>query len=511
LKNLATNVGIGTNDPIGKLSIKGNSGGNPDNPLFEVSDEFGNPVFTITSEGVRIYIKEYAKGASGGFAVGKYGIAKGIPDTTFLLVTPDSTRMFTSRFAKGVAQNFLKLTEDNYFIGHQAGENNITGVYNVFIGYQSGLNNTFGSKNYFIGYKSGYNNITGYSNVFIGDSAGYTNNSGYHNVFMGNQSGQNNTIGNYNVASGYKALFNNSEGDANSAYGEYTLYSNTTGDNNTAIGLNSMFYNEVGSNNTASGWNSMVFNSEGNGNTALGYMSLYSNAIGNGNTAIGTLALWESPLAVNNTAIGFNAFATPNNYGNSTALGANAQINNHNKVRIGDVNVTVIEGQVGLSVVSDGRFKTNVKDEVKGLDFIMKLHPVVYNFDTQKLDAFLMKDMPDSLKNERMSKNDYAESIAIRHTGFIAQEVEKAAIESVFVFDGIHHPTDENDNYSLVYSLFTVPLVKAVQELNEKNEAQQKEIQNLIEKLKEYETLKAEFEVIENELDAFKSEIRKKK
>ena len=63
-----------------------------------------------------------------------------------------------------------------------------------------------------------------------------------------------------------------------------------------------------------------------------------------------------------------------------------------------------------------------------------------------------------------MTKKDYSESSSIRQSGFIAQEVEKAAKESGYDFNGVHKPANENDNYSIGYSLFVVPLVKAVQE-----------------------------------------------
>ena len=49
-------------------------------------------------------------------------------------------------------------------------------------------------------------------------------------------------------------------------------------------------------------------------------------------------------------------------------------------------------------------------------------------------------------------------------TGFIAQEVEKAAHEVNYNFSGVGKPKDENGIYSLRYSEFVVPLVKAVQE-----------------------------------------------
>jgi predicted transcriptional regulator len=62
-----------------------------------------------------------------------------------------------------------------------------------------------------------------------------------------------------------------------------------------------------------------------------------------------------------------------------------------------------------------------------------------------------------------------AEQERVLHTGFIAQEVEQAAKDINFKFDGVHHPENDNDTYSIAYAEFVVPLVKAVQELNEEN------------------------------------------
>jgi hypothetical protein len=94
LNETSYKVGIGTNNPVGKLSVAGQIENNPDDALFEICDAVGNPIFRVTSEGVRIYVKDYAKGASGGFAVGRYGIAKDLPDTTYLIITADSTRFY---------------------------------------------------------------------------------------------------------------------------------------------------------------------------------------------------------------------------------------------------------------------------------------------------------------------------------------------------------------------------------------------------------------------------------
>ena len=69
----------------------------------------------------------------------------------------------------------------------------------------------------------------------------------------------------------------------------------------------------------------------------------------------------------------------------------------------------------------------------------------------------------------------------------LSQDVEQAMKESGYDFNGVHKPADENDNYSLAYSLFTVPLVKAVQEQQMMIDELKKQLELLkteIEKLK---------------------------
>ena len=57
-------------------------------------------------------------------------------------------------------------------------------------------------------------------------------------------------------------------------------------------------------------------------------------------------------------------------------------------------------------------------------------------------------------------------------TGFVAQDVEQAAAETGYEFSGIHKPETADGLYSITYSEFVVPLVKAVQELSKLNDAQ---------------------------------------
>jgi hypothetical protein len=203
------------------------------------------------------------------------------------------------------------------------------------------------------------------------------------------------------------------------------------------------------------------------------------------------MALSVTTTANSNTALGLYTFLSSDpSIFNSTAIGANAQVTTSNQVQIGGAGVTLIGGPVGWSVVSDGRFKNILKEEVKGLDFITRLSPVIYNFDAQKFDDFSLKNLSISLKNDIMSKKDYSQSGVLKRSGFVAQDVEKAAIEAGFEFNGVHHPVNENDNYSIDYSLLTVPLVKAVQELNAKNQDLQKQV----------DILKAELEAIKTML-----------
>jgi hypothetical protein len=72
-------------------------------------------------------------------------------------------------------------------------------------------------------------------------------------------------------------------------------------------------------------------------------------------------------------------------------------------------------------------------------------------------------------------QSEYAVTEKKIHTGFVAQDVEKAAQELHYDFDGVNHPQNDKDNYSLVYADFVPSLVKAVQELSEKNDDLQKQ------------------------------------
>ena len=74
----------------------------------------------------------------------------------------------------------------------------------------------------------------------------------------------------------------------------------------------------------------------------------------------------------------------------------------------------------------------------------------------------------------------------IRQTGFIAQEVEAAAQKAGYNFSGVTSPKNGEGLYSLSYSQFVVPLVKAVQE----KQAEINELKKTVEELKKLILLK---------------------
>ena len=161
-----------------------------------------------------------------------------------------------------------------------------------------------------------------------------------------------------NTASGSSALSNNTTGFNNTASGFETLRDNTGGFNNTASGSRALRKN-TSSNNTASGSSALSNNTTGSQNTASGVNALLNNSDGFNNTASGFGTLFQNITGSNNTAIGFNADVTADNLTNATVIGASARVDASNKIRLGNTAVTVIEGRVAFTAVSDRNQKEN--------------------------------------------------------------------------------------------------------------------------------------------------------
>jgi len=292
------------------------------------------------------------------------------------------------------------------------------------------------------------------------------------NTFWGYEAGNPTMAGDNNVALGYQALHRGSSGNNNVAIGYTSMGFDSIGGNNTAVGFRTLLLNN-GDANTAFGYQALWQNTSGNDNTAVGLGALQNVKSGSNNTAIGIGALLTNSTGFNNTAIGWEADVSGESLTNATAIGYQAQVDASNKVRIGNTDVTVIEGQVPFTTPSDGRFKFNVREDVKGLDFILKLRPVTYQFNTKMQENFIRG------VTTAYEPAVFNEAMMVRRTGFIAQEVEKAAKMTGYDFDGLKVPRTEREYYSLSYSSFVVPLVKAVQEQQEMIDELKQEIKEL--------------------------------
>ncbi len=475
-------AGVGTNATLitGGLQV---SGGTPSVGKVLTSDAIGNATWQTPNGG----------GGGGGSGWGLTGNTGTTDGTNFIGTTDNVPLSFTVNNQKaGRLDNIL----GNTFYGVLAGTGNVTGNSNTAIGNKV----SFGSSALINATAIGSNAIVNTSNtVQLGDA-------NVRLVYAGTGTNASLITGGLQVTGGTlgagKVLTSDAAGNATwqvpSGGGGGGNSWNLTGNLGTDgtlngtnfigttddIPLNFRVNNqtigrlEATNRNVFWGTGQFFFNPTGQNNNAMGDFALGNNLSGSSNVAIGSGALSVTSTGGNNTGIGTNASSTLGNIIESSAIGVGSLVNTSSKMRLGSTSMQRVETQVQYSVVSDGRFKYNISEkDVVGLAFIQKLRPVVYNFNARSFTQFLTQSMPESIKSKYLDQNFEAVS-AIRQTGFIAQEVETAASAVGYNFNGLHKPDSKEDNYSLSYAQFVVPLVKAVQELSVQN-------QNLLQKSNE--------------------------
>jgi hypothetical protein len=407
--------------------------------------------------------------------IGEYNVADG-----FVAMYYNTTG--NRNTAKGVGALYSNATgTGNNASGNDALHDNTIGEYNVADGFAALYSNTTGNLNTSIGQLSLFSNTTGSRNVAIGTRALYSNNIRSNLVAVGDSALYNNVGGFANTAIGSRTLLSNTSGYYNTAQGSQALYNNTTGPSNTATGSFALFSNSNGAYNTAHGYVALYNNSSGTQNTANGEEALYYNSTGSFNTAVGLGALLNNTTGNRNTAIGYKSGTALGTFDNTISIGNDGYLNGFsNQAFIGNLSTAWIGGNVGWSTFSDARTKVNMSDDVKGLDFITRLKPVTYyrkiNAITEITGNKPTEDFPEKYDIEK-----------IKFSGFLAQEVEQAAKDAGYDFNGVNRPKKQGDLYSLSYESFVVPLVKAVQEqqqmietLNKKIEQQQQQLEALI-------------------------------
>ncbi len=386
----------------------------------------------------------------------------------------------------GFGQSDLNKAIDNMAIGSKSMYSNTMGSENLAIGNQTLFNNISGDRNTTVGLASMFGNISGHSNTGLGYHALFANETGHSNVSIGTNSLSANFEGFGNVAIGSTAMFGNTDGNVNTAVGTGALFSNSSGSYNVAVGYNALSGNTLGINNVVMGPEAMFNNLNGVYNICMGSWTLYENTSGSQNTALGHLAGGLGPQNQNCTYLGNDSKnSSSTSYTNSTAIGANSRITASNQVRIGDANTTSIGGYRAWSNISDARFKQDVREDVRGLEFILKLRPVTYLLDMPALE----KSLGISHQSEKAGLNMPKAPLS-RQTGFIAQEVETVGKEIQYNFSGVDKPQNNQDFYGLRYAEFVVPLVKAVQEQQAIIDKQQKQIQDLINRIQVLEDKK---------------------
>jgi trimeric autotransporter adhesin len=498
------------------------------------------------------------------------------PSTNFIGTTDNQPLRFR---VNNMWAGEIQPTNANVFFGLGSGQSNTIGSNNTANGHLVLYSNTTGSNNTASGIRALYSNTTGNNNTGNGaftlfyNTTGSSNTANGYYALVSNTTGNNNTamgvdvlngnttasqntgIGNSalftqsfsnggtawisgNTAVGYAALYANqptstSDGINNTAVGNLALTANTAGYDNTGIGVTALYSNITGYENTATGRQSLFFNTTGSDNTATGYKALrsniagvqnsangvyalYSNSSGVYNTANGAYALYSNTIGSANTALGSYANVSTGDLTNTTSIGFNAIADASNKVRVGNIDVTSIGGQVGWTSFSDGRYKKNIKENVQGLSFITSLRPITYTVDINGLNKHYDKGRKYDSAYEKAKvamKTSADEAAKIVYNGFIAQDVEKAAQSIGYNFSGVDKPPTKDGLYGLRYADFVVPLVKAVQEqqtiiedLKKQVEAAKAEIpmqigkqQLIIEELKkQMAEMKREMELLKN-------------
>lgn len=417
---LAQNVGVGTLTPQARLHIKGNAdtsqlvidaGATQTNvrPLIRLRDATGTDLLHINSDAQFNVFMGFGSGRSNTVSVAnQYGLYN-----TFI----------------GSNSGYFNSTGSfNTSLGRSALYQNTTGIANTGAGYKALFSNTIGIGNTSFGYESLLSNIIGSSNTAVGLSALQLNTTASANTAIGYQALQYQSFYNggapwhsYNTAIGYSALSNNqpsstTTGVQNTAVGSHALVNNISGSYNSATGVsaglnntsgsfNSFFGHNAGAGNFGGAHNSFFgeragYNTTSSDNSALGSFSLSANTSGYGNTAIGSDALKNCTGGFYNTSIGFTSNIDAGISNNNTVLGAlchvngsgntvigfNAFTNSNNLAQLGNTTTVFCGGYANwTNYASDERIKKSVNEDVKGLDFIMRLRPVTYNLDVRAI------------------------------------------------------------------------------------------------------------------------------
>jgi len=400
--------------------------------------------------------------------------------------------------AMGRAALVANTGSSNTGIGFNALAGNLGGNSNTAIGNQALYNNTTGCYNTGGGNYALFQNLTGSDNTSFGTSALYSNVSGSGNVAMGRGALLGNVCSTGNTAIGFQALTN---GDANynTAIGSCAINSNVSGSDLVGVGVQALFSNLTGIQNIGIGRNSLYTNTSGSQNISVGSYSLAANTSGTGNSIIGHNAFCDNLTGSYNSALGFNALQGITAYCNTTGIGFAAVVTGNDQVQLGNSSTTTY-AYGAVQNRSDLRDKADIRDTELGLDFIKSLRPVDFKWDYREdyksidfnleLPVLLENATEDQISEYKIKKADFdqqklawIESNRLAnlthngskkrtrfHHGLIAQEVKALLDAKGIDFGGYqdHLIKGGDDVKSLGYEEFIAPIIKAIQDLDDK-------------------------------------------
>jgi hypothetical protein len=327
----------------------------------------------------------------------------------------------------------LTTSSYNVVLGAQAAKELSTGSgNNVIIGFEAGLG-TNGSSTYtgqvVIGYRAGYALTTASYNVLIGQEAGRAVTNGTNNVMIGYRAGRFNVGGDRNVCIGEDVGY----GASGQTYDDCVLlgyragFALTTGSDNILIGFQAGNSITTGGQNICIGYDVDVSAADAANEFRVGYTSTPY--------LIGKMSTYQLAIAGASGYLNFNTTLGSTGYGFRDNAG-----------------VMELKDSGGawenITSASDRRLKKDIENDHLGLNFILALQPV--RFQWKKRD-----------KNWKDGRKD---------TGLIAQDVKMIMDKQGVDFGGWKALNNEEKTQKLDYQKLTLPLINSVKELNDKIE-----------------------------------------
>jgi len=228
--------------------------------------------------------------------------------------------------------------------------------------------------------------------------------------------------------------------------GKNVMEANTTGSNNTAVGIDSLKSNTTGDLNTAIGTSAQLTSTTAAKSVSIGTYANYRITTGSRNTSVGYNAGSQLTNGVENTYIGHLAGDTSVSGFNNSAIGHESDVSASgvdNEFTLGNGSIANLRcNDTSISSLSDLRDKTNIEDIPHGLDYILAMRPVKFDWNRRDGTAKGLKDY-----------------------GFIAQELDQVEQD----FDSAEYTRlvhKDNPEKWEADPMKTYPiLIKAIQEL----------------------------------------------